>query len=175
MDWGSLFQIHVAPLELIARGTLMYWFLFLTFRFILHRDVGSLGVADVLLVVLIADAAQNAMSGGYETVAEGVVLVSTLIGWNYLLDWASYRWEFAHRLAEPPPLLLIRRGRILHRNLRREFITREELMAQLRANGVDSAEKVRSARMESDGTFTVLKYDGDAGPRPAKPRGVPGA
>ena len=87
MDWSSLFALNVSPWELIIRGSVMYWFLFLVFRFLLRRDVGSIGVADVLLVVLIADASQNAMTADYTTVTEGLVLVSTLIGWNYLLDW----------------------------------------------------------------------------------------
>ena len=56
MDLASLFSFHVSPLELVVRGSLIYWFLFLLFRFVLRRDVGSVGIADVLLVVLIADA-----------------------------------------------------------------------------------------------------------------------
>lgn len=60
MDWSALFAFDVSPMELIVRGTLMYWFLFLVFRFVLQRDIGSVGVADVLLIVLVADASQNA-------------------------------------------------------------------------------------------------------------------
>ena len=72
---AELFAITVPPWELILRGTLMYWFLFLVFRFVMRRDVGAIGVADVLLLVLIADASQNAMSGGYESVTDGAILV----------------------------------------------------------------------------------------------------
>ncbi|HKW83228.1 MAG TPA: DUF421 domain-containing protein, partial [Burkholderiaceae bacterium] len=88
MSLPDLFAFHVSPIELVVRGTLIYWFLFLLFRFVLRRDAGAVGIADILLVVLVADASQNAMAGGYETVAEGCVLIGTLIGWNYLLDWA---------------------------------------------------------------------------------------
>ena len=65
------------PLELVVRGTAMYWVLFLLFRFVLRRDVGSIAIADVLLLVL-ADASQNAMAGGYETVSDGVELMAAL-------------------------------------------------------------------------------------------------
>ena len=54
------------PLELIARGSLMDWFLFLLFRFVLRRDAGSIAISAVPLLVLIADASQNSMAGGYE-------------------------------------------------------------------------------------------------------------
>jgi uncharacterized membrane protein YcaP (DUF421 family) len=156
----SLFAFHVSPLELIVRGTLIYWFLFLLFRFVLRRDVGSVGIADVLLVVLIADASQNAMAGGYETVAEGGVLVLTLMGWNWLLDWATFRFDAVRRFAEPAPLLLVRRGRVLHRNLRQEFLTMDDLQSQLRQSGVSNLNEVRAAFMESDGRFSVITRDG---------------
>ncbi|NKI94634.1 YetF domain-containing protein [Rhizobacter sp. SG703] len=156
----DLFSFHVSPLELVVRGTLIYWFLFLMFRFVLRRDVGSVGIADVLLVVLIADASQNAMAGGYETVAEGCVLVLTLMGWNWALDWASYRFDSVRRFAEPPPLLLVRHGRVLHRNLRQEFLTLDDLQSQLRQNGVSNLAEVRTAFMESDGRFSVITRDG---------------
>ena len=90
-------------------GLFGLFFFFLLFRFVLRRDVGSIAIADILLLVLIADASQNAMAGGYTTVAEGCVLVATIAGWNYLLDWASYRFRVVRRLVEAPPLPLVRR------------------------------------------------------------------
>ena len=176
VDWAGLFEMHVSAAELVVRGSLMYGFLFLVFRFVLKRDVGAVGIADILLLVLIADASQNAMAGGYDTVSEGLVLVGTLFGWNYLIDWAAFRWKAVRRFVEPPPLLLVRRGRLLHRNLRAENLTLGELKAHLRANGLASWHTVRAAYMESDGTFTVVKDkpsagddDGGAPPKPRPP------
>ena len=154
---GELFVFHVSAWELVVRGTAMYWFLFLIFRFVLRRDVGAVAIADVLLLVLIADASQNAMSGGYQTVAEGCLLVGTIVGWNYLLDWASYRFDLVRKLAEPPPLPLIWRGRILHRNLRKEFLPVADLMGKLRQEGIDDVAHVKAAYMESDGQISVVR------------------
>jgi hypothetical protein len=105
---GLARRFKVPAWELILRGSAMYWLLFLFFRLVLRRDVGAVGVADVLLVVLIADASQNAMTGGYDSVAEGAVLVATLIGWNLAIDWMAFRFPWAYRLVEPRPLLVIR-------------------------------------------------------------------
>jgi uncharacterized membrane protein YcaP (DUF421 family) len=153
----ELFTFEMNPWELVLRGTAMYWFLYLLFRFVLRRDVGSLGIADVLLLVLIADASQSAMAGGYTTVAEGCVLVATIAGWNYLLDWCSYRYDFVRRLTDPPPLLLIRHGRVMRANLRREMLSLDDLRAQLREHGVGDLADVRSAFMESDGNISVIR------------------
>jgi uncharacterized membrane protein YcaP (DUF421 family) len=170
-DLVALMRIEVSPLELVVRGTAMYWFLFLLFRFVLRRDTGSIAVADILLLVLIADAAQNAMAGSYSTVAEGFVLVATLVGWNWLMDWASFRWNAVRRFVEPPPVVLVRRGRLIARNLRQELITIPELMANLRTHGIDKLADVKMARMEPDGNISVIREQqggGDDGDQPSR-------
>ncbi len=65
MDWEALFGIQMPIPEIVLRGSAIYWFLFAIFRLALRRDVGAVGIADVLLLVLIADASQNAMAGDY--------------------------------------------------------------------------------------------------------------
>lgn len=162
MNLGETFALTVHPAELILRGTAVYWFLFLVFRYVLRRDVGSVGIADILVLVLIADAAQNAMAGGYESVTDGFILVGTIVGWNYSLDWAAYHFEPIRTWAEPPPLVLIENGRILRRNLRREYITLEELEAKLREQGVEDASQVKRAALEADGMISVTRRDGAA-------------
>jgi uncharacterized membrane protein YcaP (DUF421 family) len=154
---SQVFSFQQDPLELFVRGTAMYWFLFCMFRFVLRRDVGAVGIADVLLLVIVADAAQNAMAGEYKTVPEGMLLVATLLFWNWLLDFTSFRFPAVRRLVEPPPLPLVRDGKMLHRNMRREFITEDELMTALRQKGVKALSEVEEVLMESDGNFSVIK------------------
>jgi len=101
IDWSEIFGFSVSPLELIIRGSLVYWLLFLLFRFVVRRDVGTVGIADILVLVLVADAAQNAMAGEYRTVSDGAVVVLTIIGWNVLLDWLAFRFRWFNRFAEP--------------------------------------------------------------------------
>jgi uncharacterized membrane protein YcaP (DUF421 family) len=160
IDWQALFGVEKSLAELIIRGTVMYWFLFAMFRFVMRRDIGGVGLADVLIIVLVADAAQNAMSDQYESITEGFVLVGTLIFWNYLTDWAGFRFRRFERFAEPPPLLLVRDGKVLDRNLKREFLTRDELLSKLRQHGVERPDEVRWAYMESDGHLSVRKNSG---------------
>lgn len=159
-DLVELFHLGVAPLELVVRGTAIYWFIFLLFRFVLRRDTGSIAIADILLLVLIADAAQNALAGGYTTITEGMILVGTIAGWNYLLDWLAFRFERIHRLLEPPPLPLVRNGRLLRANLRRELLTIDDLRSKLREQGVDDFAKVKSAFMEANGEISIIRVDG---------------
>ncbi|MES2974890.1 MAG: YetF domain-containing protein [Pseudomonadota bacterium] len=177
-DFHNLFGLTVHPLELVIRGTVVYWLLYLLFRSVLRRDVGSVAIADVLLLVLIADAAQNAMSGGYESITDGVVLVGTIAAWNYALDWATCHSSRVRKLLEAQPLLLVKDGKMIKANMREELITAAELMSSLREQGIDKLEHVKRARMEPNGHLSVIKADaarGDDGPPPRAPAaGTPG-
>lgn len=158
-DVESLFTFSMNPLELVIRGVLIYVGLVLLLRFVLRRDLGQLGVADVLFIVLIADAAQNGMAGEYRSLADAAVLLGTLATCNLLFDWAMFRWRPMRKLLEPPPVALVRDGRILRRNLRKEWVTVDELMGKLREEGVDDVAGVKLAMMESDGSFSVIKAE----------------
>ncbi|HZN99856.1 MAG TPA: YetF domain-containing protein [Burkholderiales bacterium] len=157
MEWSEIFGLSVSPWELVIRGTAMYLFLFLVFRVVIRRRIGAVGMADILILVIIADAAQNGMSGEYRSVTEGAILIGTIIAWNVAIDWLNYRVPALQNWLEPPPLLLIDNGRILHRNLRHEFVTEDELKSKLREKGVDDVRQVAKAHMESDGTVSVIK------------------
>lgn len=169
---STLLRFEMNPWELVLRGTAMYWFLFLVLRFVLRRDAGSIAIADILLLVLLADASQNAMSGGYTTLAEGMVLVATIVAWNYALDWSSYRFDSVRRLVEPRPLLLVRNGRVLRGNLRQEMVSLDELHSKLRQQGVDELARVKTAFMEPDGSISVVQWRQGDDPPHARERSV---
>ena len=156
MDWESIFSLSQPWQETVVRGTLVYWFLFIIFRFVLRRDAGSVGLADILLLVIIADASQNAMAGSYESVSDGFILVATLVFWNFLLDYVSYKFPAIERLVVPRRIALVRHGRLLRANLRREFLTEEELMAKVREKGIEDLAHVKLAYMEQDGKISVI-------------------
>lgn len=158
VDWRALFSPSLNLLEIVLRGTLVYLFLLFVLR-VLRRDAGAMSLADLLLVVLIADAAQNAMGSEYKSVTEGVMLVSTIAFWDYFIDWLGYRFPSIRRLLQPAALLLIKDGQLQRRNMRRELITLEDLMGQLREQGVEKVEEVKKCYLEGDGHISVIKRD----------------
>jgi uncharacterized membrane protein YcaP (DUF421 family) len=157
IDWKTIFLPNVPLLEIILRASVMYISLFVLLRVILKRQTGTLGMSDLLLITLLADASQNAMAGQYTSIIDGIVLVATIIFWNYAFDWLSFKSEWFSRLIDPAPLLLIRDGKLLYRNMRKELITKDELMSQLREQGLDDPSMVKEAYMESDGQFSVVQ------------------
>ncbi len=166
IDLAELFGLSMPFFEIVLRGSAVYWFLFIIFRFLIRRDVGAVGIADVLIIVLVADASQNAMAGEYTSISDGLVLMSTLIGWNLLLDWLAFRFRRVRRFVEPSSLLLILNGKLLPQNMRRELITEEELWSKLRENGVQHLAQVKAAYLEPDGNFSLITKDAASGVGP---------
>jgi uncharacterized membrane protein YcaP (DUF421 family) len=156
MNWEDVFAFSLSPAEIVLRGTLMYWFLFVIFRFVLRRDIGNVGISDFLFVVIVADASQSALSGDAETVADGFLLVGTLVFWNFFFDYISYKFAFIRRLTEPPSVLLVKDGKPIIRNMRREYITINEIQAKMREEGIEDMNKVKEMRLESDGNISVI-------------------
>ncbi len=156
MDWDSIF-VPTLPLgEIVLRGTVVYLGLFFMLR-VLRREAGDIGISDLLVVVLIADASQNAMASEYHSITEGLVLVATIAFWDYFLDWLGYRFAAVERLLRPAPLLLIKNGRMLKKNMKRELIRDDELLAQLREQGITALEEVKQCYLEGDGHVSVIR------------------
>jgi uncharacterized membrane protein YcaP (DUF421 family) len=162
IDWQTVFVPATSLAEIALRGTLVYLLLFFILR-VLRREAGALGISDLLVVVLIADAAQNGMAGEYKSVTEGALLVATIAAWDYVIDWLGYRFPAFGRRLRPAPLPLIRDGRLLRQNMRKELISLDELMSQLREQGVESLSDVRRCYLEGDGHVSVIKHDSGGG------------
>ena len=158
LDWGQMFVPTESLLEIFIRGTIMYLVMFALLR-IFRRQAGSIGIADLLVIVVIADAAQNGMAGDSKSITEAVLLISTIVGWDYFLDWLGYESKFISKILEPKPLPMIRNGKMLPRNMKKEMITVDELMSQLREHGIEKIESVKSACLESDGHFSFIEKE----------------
>ncbi|GJD63886.1 DUF421 domain-containing protein [Methylobacterium frigidaeris] len=170
-DWRALFVPEHSLVEIALRGTLMYIFLFLILRFVMQRQAGAVSLADLLVIVLLADVSQNAFSNEYKSLTEGILLVLTIVGWNYGIDWLAFHFPAFERFITPKRLPLVVDGRICWRNMRREMITHAELMSQLRQQGIDDPSLVRLASLEGDGSISVIRRDDeDTGPKPENRR-----
>ena len=154
--WNELFTLNVSPLEIFIRGTIIYLFIFVLMR-ALRREPGTVGIADLLMVVLIADASQNAMAGEYRSILEGIFLILTIVFWNYFIDWLTFHSKRVERFTYPQPLPLIRDGKSIPKNLKDQFVTHAQLESMLREHGVESLGDVKAAYLEGSGHVSVIK------------------
>jgi len=171
VDWHTAFIPTVHLGELFMRGSIVYLFLFFAFR-ILPRQAGAVGVSDLLALVLIADAAQNAMSADYHSVPEGLVLVSTILFWDVALDWLAFKVPPLRKVLHGQPLPLIIRGRLQQLNLDKQLISEEELDSHLRQHGVADPREVVLCNLEGDGHISVLQGESKEDSSQERARGL---
>jgi uncharacterized membrane protein YcaP (DUF421 family) len=168
LDWYTMFVPSKPILETVVRGSVTYLALFVLLR-LFRRQTGSVGPADLLVLLLIADASQNAMASEYRAITDGLILVATIVAWEYALDWLAYHVPAVGRWIERSPLALIDNGKVHRKNLESELISEDELLSQLRQKGVDDVAKVKRSFLESDGHVSVIT-DNESTPQQSSSR-----
>jgi hypothetical protein len=117
LDWQMPFLPSTPLVETFVRGTIIYPGLLVLLR-LLRREAGTVSTPDLLVLVLVADAAQNTMAGDYTSVTDGLLLVATIIGWSFLVNWLGFQIPAVGRFVHPPPLALVEDGKFLFQNMR---------------------------------------------------------
>jgi uncharacterized membrane protein YcaP (DUF421 family) len=159
-DWGELFRLQTPVAEIVVRGTVMFLSIFALMRVTGKREAGGHSLTDLLVVVLVAEAAAHGMAGESRGIADSVLLIATILFWSVALDALAYRWTPLARVLKSRPSPLIVDGRINERALRREFMRREELTEQLRLRGITDVRDVARAYLEPNGMISVIREDG---------------
>ena len=142
--------------ELVLRGTLVFLGLMLCLRVAGQREAGGLGLTDLLLVVLVVDAASSGLAGDTDSVGDGFILVATILFWSVALDAVAYRWPRLGRILKARPKPLIEDGRLNKSVMRRELMTDVEVYAQLRIHGIERLDQVQRAYLEPNGMISVV-------------------
>jgi len=155
-----MFTLQVPWWELLLRGSLVYLALFLIFRLSGKRQVGQLTPFDLVLLLIISNAVQNAMVGPDTSLLGGLIVALVLIVWNRLLGYLSTRSRRMERLIEGRPEVVVHRGRVYEDVLHRNDISLDELRAALRRNGAFDLSEVEYALLETNGALSVKKRDG---------------
>src|SRR4051812_43612304 len=122
--------------EFCLRGMAIYTFLLVILRITGKRQVGQLAPFDLILLLVLSNAVQNAMIGQDTSILGGCITATTLIAMNYIVSWATFKSKYLSGIIEGRPIRLIHDGHVDERNLRRVKLTHHELNAALRAEGI---------------------------------------
>jgi uncharacterized membrane protein YcaP (DUF421 family) len=175
-DWAQVFVPDQSLFESFLRGTAVYFTVLVLVRIVPKRQVGSVGLTDVLLLVLLSECVSQALNNSSPSVANGAAAIAALLFWNFVLDWLAYRWPRFRNVVEPKPVQLVRDGEVVPKNMASERLAEDELLTQLRQKGFDSLERVKAVFLESEGKVSVVPKDppaavapGAAAPEPDSP------
>lgn len=155
--------------ELVLRAAVVYASLLLLIRLSGRRTVGQFTPFDLLVVMLLSEGVSNALTGGDESLAAGLVSAATLIGLNTSVAVLSAVSAPVRSLLEGEAVLIGKDGRILHKVIKRLHVPESDLMQALREADCDLA-SMRCAFLETDGQISILKKKPDAAASSPIPR-----
>ncbi len=152
----DLFALAMPWWEFILRAVVVYTVVLGMVRLGGKRALGQITPFDVLLIVLLGNAVQNALLGSDTSLGGGLLLAATLILLNYAVGWLTTRSRRMERLIEGEPVVIARDGRLFDSVLRREQVTRADVEAALRQQGCLGVDEVALALLENNGHITII-------------------
>ena len=146
-------------LQVILRSVAVYLFIVIAIRIFGKKELAQLSVIDLVFILLISNAVQNAMVGPDTSLLGGIIAASALFITNFILKRVLYKSKKINDVVEGKAILLIYKGELQQHNLDQAEISVEELEAAVREHGVQDIQKVDLAMLEADGNISVISDD----------------
>ncbi|MBL7800068.1 MAG: DUF421 domain-containing protein [Chitinophagales bacterium] len=143
-------------LIIAAKSVAVYVFILLAIRLFGKKELAQLSVIDLVFILLISNAVQNAMVGADSTLLGGMAAATALFLVNSVFKVVSYKFPQFSKVIQGESLLLIYEGKVIQKNLETAMISQSELEAAVREHGVESCEQVTIAVLEVDGNISVV-------------------
>jgi uncharacterized membrane protein YcaP (DUF421 family) len=161
----NLLKTDLSILNLTIRGVCVYLSILLLLRISGKKQMGQLGATEFVAVLLISNAVQNSMNGGDNSLGGGLYLAFIIISLSTLISYLTYKSKLARNVFEGIPVLLIHKGKILHKNLEHELMGIGDLTILLRKQGFHHASEIDHAILEADGSLSIQGLPAYAHPR----------
>lgn len=153
------FDLAMPWWQFVLRAAAVYVVLLVLIRLSGKRTMGQFTPFDMLLIVLLGSAVQNALLGKDTSLAGGVLLAATLIGLNWVLGFITARSRRAERMIEGEPVVLARNGSLYERALKRELVSRADFYEAMREQGCTDIAEVKLALLETNGQISIVAKD----------------
>lgn len=154
-------KLGVSAPELVLRSVAIYLAMLAGFRLFGKREVGQMTLFDLVLVLLVANAVQPAMTGPDQSITGGLVIIATLLVLNFAISFLRVRFPAFNNLVEPRPVVVAKDGKWLDDELKRQELTDEEALAALREHGLENVGETKLVVLEADGSLSVVPRDGN--------------
>ncbi len=151
--------LHNSYLQIILRSVAVYLFVVFAIRIFGKKELAQLSVIDLVFILLISNAVQNAMVGPDVSLSGGLLAALSLFVLNFFLKKFFFKHPHASEFIQGKAVMLVYKGEVQYANLIKAEITMEELEAALREHGVETADQVDLAMLEVDGSISVISED----------------
>src|SRR2546430_8557010 len=155
-DWTEIFKLGIPWTHLVLRAVIIYVVFFIGLRLFGKRELGQFTTFDLVLVFLVANALQPAITGPDQSVTGGAIIVAVLLVCIRAVAMRRSRWPWFDALIEPPPTVVVADGQVNQAALDKEGLSETDVEMAIREHGVDKISEVKEAVLEKDGSISVV-------------------
>ena len=155
-DIGEIFKLGIPWSHLVIRAVIIYVVFFIGLRLFGKRELGQFTTFDLVLVLLVANALQPAITGPDNSVTGGVIIITILLVFNRMVALVRNRWPWFDALIDPPPTVVVQDGQISTPALEKEGLSETDVEMAIREHGIDKLSDVKQAVLENDGSISVV-------------------
>jgi uncharacterized membrane protein YcaP (DUF421 family) len=163
-----MFDLSIPLWEIVVRTMVVYITVLGLLRLAGKRELGQMSPADLVVILIIANAVQNSMNGGDVSLIGGLISAATLVVGNLLLGRFGRRIPILGRLVVEEPTLLVQDGEPIMENLEHEHVDVAEVEMAAREHGISDLDEVAAAVLEVDGSISIIPKKGGGYHRTAR-------
>ena len=144
-------------MDIVLRGIVIYFFIYVLTRVIGRRELGSLEPFDLILLIMLGDAVQQGLTQDDYSITGAVIAVSTIAALQVATSWLSFRFPRLRPVLDGEPIVVVESGKPIERNLKRERLTIEEVMEEARQQQIGKLDEIQWAVLETTGQISFVK------------------
>ena len=146
-------------MDIVLRAVALYAFVIIVIRVIGRRELSSMTPFDLILLIVLGDAIQQGLTQDDYSVTGAILAVATIATLQVVTSYLSFRFPSVRKVFEGDPIVLVDHGKFVHRNMRRERMTEEEIAEEARQQQISSIDQVEWAILEANGTVSFIKSE----------------
>ncbi len=158
-------------MDIVLRATAMFAFLYILIRLLGKRELGQMTPFELVLLIVMGDLIQQGVTHNDFSLTGGLLAISTFAFWALVLSWTTYLFPKAKDLLDGTPRVIVRDGELIEENMRRDRLTRDEVLSEMRLAGIGRLSEVAWAILEPQGKISFIAMD--EGPTPQQDRAEP--
>ena len=148
--------------DTIFRTMFFYFFIVFAYRIMGKREVGQLGIIDLIVSILIAELVALSIEKTNQSIWLAIAPIAVLVVLEIVLGYLSVKLRIVNKVFGGKPTVIINDGKIVYKNLVSQRYSIDDLLLELRKNGISSIEEVEYALLETNGELSIFKYYGDS-------------
>lgn len=156
-------------MQIVVRASVMFIFIFVVMRVMGRKELAELSAFELILIIVMGDLIQQGVTQQDNSLTAAITAISTFVLWMLALSYISFKSKRARRLLEGRPVLIIKEGRLLDKMIAYERMTPDEIEDAARQQGIGDLTQIRVGILESDGSFSFIRYDDERPHEDRKP------